>query len=262
MINRNFMAAAVAAIMWLLSMPNIALAYAIPYQVQEGDTLWGIAQGWRVTVEQIMKQNNFTFDIAYPGQVIQIPITAYKVGTGDTFYIISRKTGIPVDKLTAANPYIRPENLQLGQWLSLPVMAPATMPWGRKASEVIALAQKYLGTPYQWGARPWDTSRFDCSSFTQYVFGANYIQLRRVAAEQAQQGFFVGRDQLRKGDLMFFWNSDTRYNQDYSRVGHVGIYMGERKFIHAAGVRLGVVISSIDDPHYVQTYIMARRIIQ
>ncbi|MBM7866904.1 LysM peptidoglycan-binding domain-containing protein [Heliobacterium gestii] len=251
------------AIVGTMMLPGIAHAYSTSYTVKGGDVLWNIGNKWGVTVQQIMSQNNFTFDVVYPGQVIQIPITQYTVVSGDTFYKISQKTRVPLDQLIAANLQVKnPANLLPGQVLKVPVVPPPKLSASQTADNVIATAKKYLGTRYVYGARPWDTTAFDCSSYTQYVFGVNNIQLRRVASDQAMQGTAVSRDQLRKGDLLFFWNDSTKNLPGIERIGHVGIYIGNRDFIEAAGTGVGVVIRSIDNPYYVKTYVTARRVIQ
>jgi cell wall-associated NlpC family hydrolase len=85
----------------------------------------------------------------------------------------------------------------------------------------VQLANRLTGIPYRWGgASP--RSGFDCSGLVQYVYAKVGIRLPHYAAGQYGHGRRVSRDSLRPGDLVFF-----------SGLGHVGIYAGRGKFIHA-----------------------------
>ena len=94
-------------------------------------------------------------------------------------------------------------------------------------SELIAFAQNLVGVKYTYGGTSPETG-FDCSGFTQYVFGHFGIKLERVAADQAKQGIEVKLEDLKPGDLVF---SDTNGGNNY--INHVGIYIGEGNFISA-----------------------------
>ncbi|OUM87480.1 MAG: hypothetical protein BAA01_12435 [Bacillus thermozeamaize] len=122
------------------------------------------------------------------------------------------------------------------------------------ADRIIATGMKYIGTPYYFGARSGDTRRFDCSSFTQYVYGVNGIKLPRTSRQQAQVGTYVPRSQVQKGDLVFF---STKRN---GRIDHVAIYMGDSKLLHAI-TRPGVTVSKVTS-YWSNTYVGARRVIQ
>src|SRR5690606_31121761 len=95
------------------------------------------------------------------------------------------------------------------------------------ADRIVQTGLKYLGTPYYFGARSGDTRRFDCSSFTQYVYYVNGIQLPRTSRQQAKVGQYVPSSQLQKADLVFF---STKRN---GRIDHVAIYMGNNQLLHA-----------------------------
>ena len=85
----------------------------------------------------------------------------------------------------------------------------------------VQIANHLTGIPYRWGGSS-PGSGFDCSGLVQYVYGKVGIQLPHYAAGQYQYGRQVTRGSLRAGDLVFF-----------SGLGHVGIYAGGGKFIHA-----------------------------
>lgn len=104
-------------------------------------------------------------------------------------------------------------------------------------------AKSFLGRPYSWGC---NTPRgVDCSGFTKLVFYLNGVNLSRNASQQALQGSEVPIDSnfsaLKKGDLVFFGRPSTA--QEPEKVNHVGIYLGDKLFIHASGM---VHISSLD----------------
>jgi cell wall-associated NlpC family hydrolase len=124
------------------------------------------------------------------------------------------------------------------------------------ADKIIATGEKYLGTPYKYGAASGQTKTFDCSSFTQYVFKQNGISLLRSSRQQYTQGTSVARDQIKKGDLLFFTLSSSG-----GKIGHVGIYAGDNKILHTWGSK-GVQYESLDKAWLKQGYVGAKRVIK
>jgi cell wall-associated NlpC family hydrolase len=115
----------------------------------------------------------------------------------------------------------------------------------------IAVAAQYLGTPYHFGgASP--ASGFDCSGLAQYAYGQSGVALPRVAADQFKVGQPVDRASLQPGDLVFFQDS-TGY------IHHVGMYLGDDKFIQAPHTGDVVKISSLDEPYYAGQFAGGRR---
>lgn len=118
-------------------------------------------------------------------------------------------------------------------------------------SGVVSTAQSYLGSKYvSGGASP---SGFDCSGFTQYVYGQCGISISRTSSAQASNGTAVSKSELQPGDLLLF----TYYGG--SSIGHVGIYVGDGQFIHAANANRGVVYDTINSGYYAENYVGARR---
>ena len=118
-------------------------------------------------------------------------------------------------------------------------------------TSLVNTAKSYIGTPYVYGGTT--SSGFDCSGYTQVVFQKAGISIPRTTADQFATGTAVSKSNLKTGDLVFF-------NTNGVSVSHVGIYIGENNFIHTSSSN-GVMISSINDPHYWGSrYIGARRV--
>jgi len=92
--------------------------------------------------------------------------------------------------------------------------------------ELVSTAKSFKGTPYEWGGTS-KRNGFDCSGLTMAVYRHNGLNLPRVAARQYRSGRPISRYNLRKGDLVFF---DTKRR---GRPSHVGLYIGNGRFIHA-----------------------------
>ena len=123
--------------------------------------------------------------------------------------------------------------------------------------QILNEASTYIGTPYRFGGMT--RSGIDCSAFVLSVYGSvTGINLPRISSAQAQEGERVEREQLEKGDLLFF---QTRG----SRISHVGIVQeitqeGEIKFIHASTSK-GVTISSLNEKYWGLRFRFAKRIL-
>lgn len=128
-------------------------------------------------------------------------------------------------------------------------------------TNMLKTANKYLGVKYKFGAKTYSSSnkRFDCSSFTKYVYGKYGVYLPRTARAQALKGTTVSRSKLRKGDLLYFYVPGRFKNE--KTIGHVGIYIGNRKMIHSSPApKDGVQISNIDNSYWKKTFIKAKRV--
>ncbi|WP_107840848.1 C40 family peptidase [Metasolibacillus meyeri] len=111
-------------------------------------------------------------------------------------------------------------------------------------------AYQYIGTPYVYGGTT--TRGFDCSGFTRQVFSDLGISLPRTSGSQYGQGQSVTKGNLQAGDLIFF-------NTSGAGVSHVGIYIGDQKFIHSQTSR-GVSVSNINESYWAKRYIGAKRV--
>jgi len=117
------------------------------------------------------------------------------------------------------------------------------------------IAKENLGKHYVWGAV--GPRNFDCSGFTSYVYRKKGIRIPRTSREQSKYGSYVKRKQLKAGDLIFF---DTS-RRSKGIVNHVGMYIGNNKFIHASSAKKRVVITSLSKPFYARRFKWGRRIL-
>ena len=171
---------------------------------------------------------------------------------GDTAFIIGFNCGWYKVEFEGQTGYIRSDLMALTEApktnsQAVVGKAPVVVTVGDQA---VNLAYDYLGVPYVWGGT--SPKGFDCSGFTQYVYKQLGIELNRTAAQQLKNGYKVTN--LQTGDLVFFENT---YNTS-AAASHVGIYIGNNQFIHAANG--GVKITSLDHEYYAARYIGARRV--
>lgn len=144
----------------------------------------------------------------------------------------------------------QPNNTQLKRYKILSV--------ADNQDEMVSFAKKFLGVPYEFGAEPYEQSKtFDCSSFTQHVYKKFGQSLPRLARDQAKLGTRVNRSDLQVGDLIFF-TVPGRFEND-KIPGHVGIYIGDGRFIHTWGGP-GVQISPLDSGYWNKMILSMRRI--
>ena len=112
--------------------------------------------------------------------------------------------------------------------------------------QVADFALGYLGSRYTWGGSD-PSEGFDCSGFTYYVFKHFGIELNRVACDQARNGVHVDHEDIQPGDVLCFYSGG-----DY--IGHVGIYIGDGKFIHSSTSTTGVIISELSGLYVSRNY--------
>lgn len=120
-------------------------------------------------------------------------------------------------------------------------------------ADVVAYAKKYLGCKYVYGGS--SPSGFDCSGFTSYVYKHFGVSLSRTSSGQASNGRKISnKSDLQVGDIVCFSSSSKS-----KTIGHVGIYIGGGKFIHAANSRKGVITSNVTGGGYY--FVTASRVI-
>lgn len=122
---------------------------------------------------------------------------------------------------------------------------------GTEDPELIKEVETWIGTPYKYGG--YTKRGTDCSGFVKTVYKKVYnIDLNRSAKDLVKNARLVSKNRLRFGDLVFF-----KINKP--RVSHVGIYLGENKFIHASSSR-GVVVSDLTATYYTKYFYKGGRV--
>lgn len=119
-------------------------------------------------------------------------------------------------------------------------------------AQILAEAQKYLGTPYVYGGA--SPAGFDCSGFVYYVFRSNGYSISRTIATMYKQGTHVDKKDLQPGDIVIFQNTYK------SGISHVGIYVGDGKFIHSPSSGKVVSYADLYSDYYTSHYYGACRI--
>ena len=189
----------------------------------------------------------------------------YKVKKGDSLSSIAHKHHVSVAKLRKTNHFSKNYVLKAGSTLQIPgkssmkeiiIRGKGTRSQGlcTASKPLLKEAKKHLGKRYVWAAN--GPSRFDCSGFTKYVCNKNGITIPRTSIMQAKVGKKVSKNNLRAGDLIFFDTSDQRKGY----VNHVGIYLGNNKFIHASSAKKKVMISSLSKNFYKNRFKWGRRV--
>jgi len=112
-------------------------------------------------------------------------------------------------------------------------------------------AERFVGIPYRWGG---DTvvDGMDCSGFVRAVYNLCGVNIPRTSREQYRVGDVVGRDELKDGDLIFFGPSADE-------ITHVGIFVGNGRFVHAPRRGDDIKITAVDDPYFTKRYVGAKR---
>lgn len=217
------------------------------YKVAKGDTLPKIARKTGVKMAEIRSLNKLKGNRVKAGQVLVL------VAAGTPVRVAASST----NRLQLINKDLLNEQ-ELTETLSeltdletdRPVDLAKSLEANQSMSSLKKSAYSFLGARYRFGGS--SRSALDCSSFTQQVFREQSVKLPRTAREQFYVGSEVMRGDLKKGDLVFF--------QTYANFpSHVGIYLGNRKMIHASSREHRVVISTMDTSYYLSRYLGARR---
>lgn len=114
-------------------------------------------------------------------------------------------------------------------------------------NDVAMFAMSLLNSPYVWGGKDPDTG-FDCSGMVTYVYRqAAGLKLQGNAVSLGKMSRPVAREQLQPGELVFFNTLGTRHS-------HVGVYVGNDRFVHASNPRTGVRIDQLSSRYYAQRF--------
>lgn len=129
-----------------------------------------------------------------------------------------------------------------------------------RINKIIKVGLKQLGKPYVFNASPHQDNYFDCSSFIQYIFKENGINLPRSSRQQYHVGKAVSYHNIKKGDLLFFTTKKRKQRKGLEKIGHVALYIGNKKILHTFRKGKKVKISSLNS--YWKTVLLgAKRVI-
>lgn len=247
------------------------------YIVKSGDTLSAIAYRHSITLAELQKWNNIHSYLIYPGQELVVsegssagdqgssntskpsPATppkqgsssTYTVKSGDTLSHISVKYDVSVQDIKRLNNlsndmiYVG-QSLKVGKSQASQPAPPAETVTPNEdsntsfnASTLISHAKAQLGVPYVWGGST--VSGFDCSGFIYYAFNKSGVKVTRTSSEgYYNRSYYVNKPAV--GDLVFFENTYKK------GISHLGIYVGDNKFIHAGDN--GVEITSLSNSYW------------
>jgi len=115
-------------------------------------------------------------------------------------------------------------------------------------------AERFVGIPYRWGGDN-VIDGMDCSGFVRAVYNLCGVSIPRTSRDQYKAGESVAKNDIQDGDLVFFGSSE-------SKINHVGIYIGEGKFVHAPKRGEDIKITSIDESYFEKRFVGARRYFQ
>ncbi len=263
------------------------------YSVRKGDSLAKIAKKFRVSVNDIKAVNGLQDNKLKIKQVLAIPdkgrrhasaaskrqsasvetpkieTEIYIVKKGDTLRLIANEAGISVKELKRLN-HLRRSSVKMGQKVLVPLREgeqeteddeiPQTVAESHKSESLgkwkdqdernlfIKVVKSFLGVPYRLGGN--SVRGIDCSAFVKKVYEIFDVTLPRTAREQSLIGKKVDRDELEAGDLVFF----------KTRRDHVGIYVGDNKFVHLSFKSRQAKVDSMESPYFFNRFLRGVRI--
>lgn len=265
----------------------LALAVALPaeagvYRVKRGDTLAKIAKKFHTSVRTLKRLNRLRSSRIRIGQRLIVPSrrrSSHRSASwyrkfkpkksSETIAFLERKSrqalsaqtvGREINRLTEvvyreaellSQVLSTPLNVRYDNW-SLSILNRPEYK-GALFKLFAEIFRELKNTPYVFGGNN-PRRGLDCSSFTMYVYKKLGINLPRTARAQFNAGVPIDVKHLKVGDLVFF--------RTYARYpSHVGIYIGNGKFIHFSSMYHGLAISSLNSRYFRKVFIGARRVL-
>lgn len=247
-LKNNFVKATAAAAITISGLAAInAVKPTTTNHVQAATTQIKInyVPGYGVNIWSNYQKGKFTGQRAQHGTTWNVIDTRYD-SKGNTWYEIGEGQWImgkyAVDASSQAAKSLSSKNTKVVK--SIKKTAKKSSQASTSAASVIALAKAQAGKPYVWGAT--GPSSFDCSGLVQYVYkNAAGINLSRTTYSQVNEGTTVSMSNLQPGDLLFWGSASSPY--------HVGIYLGNNQYIHAATPSQGVIVQTLSSYFYPST---------
>ena len=221
---------------------------SIKYMVEDGDSIEELSKRFNVPIDSIKRANRITDNTVKAGEILIIPDSKYE-----------KECAIQVGTMAGET---RRQDFNIPNALNRKSLDEKVDYYEQKrhtnnnfnliTNRIINTALMFLGVPYKFGGNSPSTG-LDCSAYVKKVFGILNIELPRTARDIYHVGRYVKKSQLATGDLVFF--------RTYARYpSHVGIYLGDNKFIHASSRSKMVTIDDLDFNYYKKRYIGAKRI--
>ena len=208
-------------------------SYGAVAKANKGDKAYiiGINTGWY----KVIYGENICYIRSDYLDLTEVPYENNDSAKSPLFFRGGKSTGVPVSAsaLKAAQSAGTTTTVSLG-------------------NKMVDIAKQCLGVPYVWGGE--SMRGFDCSGLVYYVLKNLGYSPNRTASTQYKMGTYVAKSDLKPGDLVFFAGTSA------SGISHVGIYVGEGKFIHAPSTGDVVKYSDLTSGYYANHYYGARRI--
>ena len=232
--------------------------------VRDGESLWTIARKYGTSVQALAAANGLRPEsVLRVGRELTIPgegsaesadegprTRLYIVKSGDSLWEIARRHGTTVRSLAAANGLDADRVLRVGMTLQVPDVL-AGLADDAEGNRFVRAALEYRGVRYRWGGM--STRGMDCSGLVALVLRDYGINAPHNSKALYKLGEAVSREELEPGDLVFFHT--TRPG-----ISHVGMYIGEGKFVHASSSKGRVRVDRLDTGYYSKRLVGARRV--
>lgn len=251
-----------------ITIPEPPNGWAV-YKAQAGDTMVSLGQRYGFPLEECVRLNPGCDPTHLsPGQDLRLPRATLE--TAEPPVALPFASDEMSARVAAAAPEPPkpeppkpepPKAADTSQWVEVR-LADGSRAWAPRATlmtyskvplpveQLLSVAQKFRGTVYAWGGQT--PNGVDCSGYIQQVFSMAGYRVPRMADDQYAATQPVTQEEAQPGDLVFF----TTYLPGPS---HVGIYLGNGRFVHASSSR-GVIESGLDDPYFAPRFLGTRRI--
>ncbi|SFQ53604.1 peptidoglycan endopeptidase LytE [Psychrobacillus psychrotolerans] len=231
----------------LISFASSASANTL-YEVKKGDTLSKIAKLNKVTINDIRSWNKLTKDSVYIKQKLVVKKPA--VATKTPAKVVTTKP-VVVTSASKQETVVTPVQVKDAQLITAPFQEQEKSLSGKGQAMyplIVDFAKRLEGIPYVYGG--YTMSGFDCSGFIYFLHTQAGLDITR----QSSESYFAQTSVVSipvVGDLVFFQNT---YKQG---ISHMGIYIGDNKFIHAGSK--GVEVTSLDSSYWKEHFVSFNR---
>jgi LysM repeat protein len=209
------------------------------HKVKEGETLYNISLRYGIPIEDIKKLNNLEDNVIFVGQALKIP-------TYDDEPFVLENPAVAFQEKTKSHSFS-------DFFLNRSFLDQEDEK--RLQDKFIEIAKQYEDYRYKLGGN--GNGYMDCSMFVKKVFESLGIKLPRTSREQFWIGVSVSKDELIPGDLLFFAK-----NRRPESINHVGIYIGNNRFMHFSSTKKGLAVDSLDSNYFRNRFVGAKRVLK